>query len=246
MIRPLYKAQEPFMEVPRGHGYQGVIMYDDVEEKVQCHICGKYFEHLGRHVASTHKTTSEDYKIEYGLSLGTALCGRRYSEFRSRIGRKAFKDGRFKPRAFRHGMRRRIARRKPNTSIQVKNRMGLCDMQIMARYDVVKRIVGRIPMDGDFKKHDIKLWQTVKARHGTLNTFRKHIGEKTLTMQQATKLYSKSKLELIAALRAYAHKYGKRPPARYFDQPGHDGPGRTTFYKYFGSWDNALNSAGLK
>lgn len=40
MIKPLYKAQAPFMEVKRGYGYQGVVMYDDAEDKVQCHICG--------------------------------------------------------------------------------------------------------------------------------------------------------------------------------------------------------------
>jgi len=101
-------------------------------------------------------------------------------------------------------------------------------------------------MDGDFRKHDKKLYQTVIARHGTINAFRKHIGEQELTRLQAVKLYSTSNLDLIAALRLYQHKYGKRPTARAFDNGKHDGPCRTTFYRAFGSWDNALMSAGLK
>ena len=36
MIRPLYKSVEPFMEVPMGHGFLGVVMYDEDDDKVQC------------------------------------------------------------------------------------------------------------------------------------------------------------------------------------------------------------------
>lgn len=246
MIRPLYKAQAPFMEVARGSGFQGVIMYDDAEDKVQCHICGKYYSLLGKHVSATHNMTTEDYKIEYGLSLGVALCGTGISSLRSKLGRKLFADGKFQMKKCIRGVRRKLPRRKPNSSVQTRNKFGLCDLQIAGRYEVVKRIVGRIPMDGDFKKYDRKLWTTMKARHGTLNAFRKHIGENTLTRKQAVQVYSIPKLELIATLRAYAKKYNRRPTARYFDSSGHDGPCRTTFYKEFGSWDNALHSAGLK
>ena len=246
MIRPLYKAQAPFMEVPRGFGYQGVVMYDDDEDKVQCHICGRWFSHLGKHVSSTHKMLAEDYKIEYGLSIGTAICGRSISSLRSKLGRKAFREGRFIPKICKKGVRRRLPRVKPNSSIQTKNKFGLCDMQILARYDVVKRICGRTPMDGDFRRHDRTLFQTMKARHGTINAFRKHIGEQELTRSQAIKLYSVPRLDLIAALRLYQYKYGRRPTARAFDKEGHNGPCRTTFYREFGSWDSALMAAGLK
>lgn len=246
MIRPLYKAQAPFMEVARGSGFQGVIMYDDAEDKVQCHICGKYYSLLGKHVSATHNMTTEDYKIEYGLSLGVALCGTGISALRSKLGRKLFADGKFQRLECRKGVRRKLPRRKPNSSIQTKNKFGLCDMQILARYEVVKKICGRIPMDGDFRKHDRMLFQSMKARHGTINAFRKHIGEQELTRSQAVKLYSIPKLDLIAALRSYQHKYGRRPTARAFDKGNHNGPCRTTFYREFGSWDNALHSAGLK
>lgn len=246
MIRPLYKAREPFMEVKRGYGYQGVVMYDDAEDKVQCHICGAWFAHLGHHVSVTHDESAEDYKIEYGLSLGAALCSKSISEFRSKVGRRNFRNGLFIPKTCKKGVRRKLPRIRPNASVQTKNKFGLCDLQIMARYEVVKNICGRIPMDGDFRKHDKRLFQSMKARHGTLNAFRKHIGEQTLTREQAVKLYSVPRIKLIAALRAFAHKHGKRPTARHFDRVGHNGPCRTTFYREFGSWDNALHSAGLK
>ena len=35
MIKPLYKAVEPFMEVKSGYGYQGVLLYDDIADRLQ-------------------------------------------------------------------------------------------------------------------------------------------------------------------------------------------------------------------
>ena len=85
MIRSLYKAQEPFMLAPDGHGYMGVVMYDDVTDSVQCHICGKWFEHLGIHSVKGHKLSADEYKLRFGLTMRTALCGKEISTFRAKF-----------------------------------------------------------------------------------------------------------------------------------------------------------------
>lgn len=48
-------------------------------EKVQCHICGKYFRNLGLHVSRGHKIMCDEYRETYGLSRNFALCSEAFS-----------------------------------------------------------------------------------------------------------------------------------------------------------------------
>ncbi len=43
------------------------------EGKLQCKICGKWYKHLGSHIAHGHKMLAKDYKEEYGLPYKMAL-----------------------------------------------------------------------------------------------------------------------------------------------------------------------------
>lgn len=90
-VYPLYKDQmhEPYMENDSGFGYQGVVMYDELEDKVQCSICGGWFKlithtHLKRHGL----TSAREYKEIAGINKTTPVCGKGYSEFRSKNAQK--------------------------------------------------------------------------------------------------------------------------------------------------------------
>jgi hypothetical protein len=55
------------------YGQIGVLASDG--ERVQCHICGKWFGHLGGHVKRAHDAEAADYKAEFGLNATTGLIG---------------------------------------------------------------------------------------------------------------------------------------------------------------------------
>ena len=247
MIKPLYKAQAPFMEVKRGYGYQGVVMYDDAEDKVQCHICGNWFASLGQHTKRTHGIKCDDYKLEYGLSLRTALCSKKISAAHRKSGLKTYASnysGLIRASKRNRARRRCIAlkqvnRQNPSSSMQFKNSRALCDLQIKSRYEVVKKISGRVPTHGDFMKHDPKLYGTACARYGTPNKFRKWLGENPITSNEYTTIPD---IDLIAALRKKASVVGT-PKVKHFTKGT---PNFTVFYRAFGSWSNALRMAGLK
>ena len=54
-------------------GQLGVLAYDVVEDKIQCHLCGKWFRGLNTHVRVSHGWTLEDYREEFGLNKGQSL-----------------------------------------------------------------------------------------------------------------------------------------------------------------------------
>jgi hypothetical protein len=49
-------------------------------DKVQCLLCGKKFKALPRHLERTHDITADDYREQYGLPWGKALCGAETSQ----------------------------------------------------------------------------------------------------------------------------------------------------------------------
>lgn len=248
MIRPLYKSVEPFMEVRRGFGFQGVIQYDDQEDKIQCHICGKWFKNLGTHSSQTHHQSPTEYKIAFGLRLGTPLVNQNISSklSTSRTLTNSIKgSGVFlknhKPIGGATKNRRRASLYAKNT-MQFRNKNGLCDLQLRHRYSVVKQIVKHDPMEKDIRKYDMGLYAAIIGRCGGLNSFRVSIGVPIKHHWDYSRI---SEISVIAALRKFA-KVHKRKPSTSDFLKGFDGVGQKVVYRHFGSWGNALATAGLK
>lgn len=59
-------AHEKLEPVKNGFGFYGVLLCDPYADRIQCHICGKWYKFLGGHVRF-HGTTAEDYKDEFEL-----------------------------------------------------------------------------------------------------------------------------------------------------------------------------------
>lgn len=55
------------------YGDLGILAYDPVEDKVECHICGKWLRGLNNHVLRTHGWTVDEYREEFGLNRGQGL-----------------------------------------------------------------------------------------------------------------------------------------------------------------------------
>ncbi len=77
-------------------GALGKIAYDPDEDRVQCHLCGRWFRHLGgSHLGRTHGWTLAQYRDAFRLPLGAPLCARSLSSTlrtraHARIGRNGF------------------------------------------------------------------------------------------------------------------------------------------------------------
>lgn len=68
-----YNYKEPLMRFKEGHGFIGALIFDTDTKKIQCHICGKWFDVLANHLAREHNMSSASYKDIVGLNQSTAL-----------------------------------------------------------------------------------------------------------------------------------------------------------------------------
>jgi len=76
------------MTISALYGEVGILAYDPVEDKVQCHICGKWFRGLNNHVSRTHGWTADDYRDEFGLNRGQSLICQGTRDLLSQINKK--------------------------------------------------------------------------------------------------------------------------------------------------------------
>jgi len=110
-------------------GTVGVIGRDE-SGRVQCHMCGLFFDDLASHSRMKHGLSAHEYRSAFGLASGTALCSERLSRVRS-MGR----EGRQFPDV--HPMhvltaeqRSRIAsRREARTEVKLKRREAMLSGQ---------------------------------------------------------------------------------------------------------------------
>jgi hypothetical protein len=69
----LHEYKEPLRPVEGGFGYLGTLSYDKDLEWTQCHICGFFYKHLGKHIRALHDLTSDEYKEKFGIEKSTSL-----------------------------------------------------------------------------------------------------------------------------------------------------------------------------
>jgi len=141
----------PFEKVKDGFGFMGVVVEDEKAKKIQCHICGKWFQQLGQHLNHTHKTNSVEYKKRFGLLCSTALKTKkmrlRQSEVMSDMRRK-HKKHRFK---FKKNNKFAGNRKGETKAVESKNKYGVCDLQIMQKIIELKEELGKAPTLTDLK-----------------------------------------------------------------------------------------------
>lgn len=246
MIRPLFPVLGPFVKSKGKFGYSGVVEYDDTEDKIRCHECGKYYEYLGPHLRRIHKTTAAAHKMKFGLNLNMPLCGKRLSEVRSKQMLEWIqKNGRRK--AIRANEKRKYKsspKRQSGTQTEAfKNKYGLCDLQMKTRYEVIKIGLGRMPTTQEIRARDHALLSAIERRFGTLNKFRESVGDRAMTAQEHQ---MKSEAELIELLIKKRDELKRIPTYNDFKKADGIYPQATVYYGRFGSWNHALSLAGIK
>jgi len=73
-------SQATVMKPRKIHGELGVLEYDLVEDKVRCHVCGRWRVYLAPHLRWYHDLTPDEYREEFGLNMGQPLCTPTLSE----------------------------------------------------------------------------------------------------------------------------------------------------------------------
>jgi hypothetical protein len=251
-VYPLYKDEthEPYMENDNGIGYKGVVMYDELIDKIQCSICDGWYDNLSAHIFHGHGIQDEKYREDYGLPKTIPLCSIGNS---MRISKKTKEMATKKNSKWggKKGMRwsdetlkkRAVAVKKGKNTIWYKNKFGLCDAQIAARLIVVMKMAGKNNMydlrSKDIQMFDPKLEWGLRSKYGNMKKAYETIGIKVIKIGE----YNDAKL--LAVLRSFVRKHCRLPVWK--DCKTRDGelPSLTTFTKYFGSWRRAKMMAGL-
>lgn len=144
----------PFEKVKKGFGYMGVVVEDFKSGKLQCHICGGWFDQMAMHL-QTHNITSQEYKTKFGLSTSTALKTKKMRLKQSEIMIRLNKEN---PKCFN---RSHVGFEKDNSyagnrkgkskSAETINKFGVCDLQIKDRILKLREKLGKTPTLIDLK-----------------------------------------------------------------------------------------------
>lgn len=146
----LYNYKEPFMRYEGGHGFQGVLMFNGDDDKIQCHLCGEWFEYLPNHLHREHTTSAAEYKEMVGLAPTTALLGEKQRAKLIENGTERFKN-------LRPGKKKSAAEKnKISESLKRLNRerqnlTGTCPEQLIERVRQAYHTLGRTPSENEIR-----------------------------------------------------------------------------------------------
>ena len=239
-VEPIFKVELPLTRLKEGFGYEGVILKEKETGKLQCHVCGKFFEFLSGHIFKGHKLKLEAYKKKFGLPLKYPLCSKSMSmrlseQFHEKFDR-LLKNLTMKG-VSNNSKKRQINAAYGQANPAWKNIHGSCDEQLKNRFLNVADIVERTPSKSDLRKHDKGLDEKIARRFGSFNKFKRLQGYSENTHSKKI-----SATFLLTALRKFYQETKRLPRCRDFQERK---PYKTLFYKRFGSWRKALIEANL-
>jgi len=139
------KYVPPFEKNDTGFGFKGVVIEDFDNGKLQCNICGEWFEQMAQHLNHKHNIKSPEYKKQFGLLLSTALKSKKMRLNQSEVMQKMRKGNkknrmRFEKNNLFAGNRKGTIR-----AVEGKNKYGVCDLQIMQKVLELREELGKTP-----------------------------------------------------------------------------------------------------
>ncbi len=230
--------KEPLVALPDGgFGYEGVLLYDEWAEKVQCHICGQWKRGLGVHVWTKHRLRAASYKDLYGLNQSTALVGESTREHLIANGLRNIHL--LTPEANKRGLlaaRKAVSasRRTGRSTVEAQNKKGICAAQILVWLQ-----------EHPDAKRDTADQSIASAAIRTFGSWSKARHMAGLAARNVNWQEKFDKALGIASLRAFAVRYD-RPPTRSDADRGLVVYAGHRYETAFGTWRNALAAAGLQ
>ena len=136
-----FPLKEPYLPIPDGYGYYGVLLQNgkgEEADKVQCHICGKWFGALGAHVIMTHGYDSATaYKDDIGFMRGTALVPERERLRRSAYATKYLKQYSGNSDSVKNYSKGGLCGRAKQESLNLKDTCGLQLLRQLKGYSAI-------------------------------------------------------------------------------------------------------------
>lgn len=177
-------AKSPLQKVEDGFGFKGVLMQTDNRTLCQCHICGKWFRLLAKHIEKLHQTTRDQYCKQFGLNASNGLVPDEYSYIRERAMRKVWENSAYKikhtkrlrqqqSKAIKSSLKKRL--KSTTRTVEQENEHGTCELQIKYRLvEYIKRYKD-LPSRST-KGEGGRICKVLRTRHGSLNEGFKAVG----------------------------------------------------------------------
>lgn len=251
--------KEPLKTVEGGFGYLGALTFDTLG-KVQCHICGELFDNLAGHINNKHELSAKEYRVKYDLALGTRLISERYREekknnhLRYLMGLTPEQRHEHRARALKAIARLNENRAKgiyassPQTSLEQKNKRGICPDQLL---EVIRRAhdhYGHTPTLREFETlMSCRYREPIKRTFGGWNKaviqagLRLHTGKMGAPKGVPRVRYTDE--ELLDYLRVFYQENGRIPTAGDCNRgllPSYE-----SYRGHFGSFPEARKKAGI-
>ena len=164
-------AKEPLMKVSNGFGFLGVISYNKTKDKIQCHICGKFFRSLngGGHL-KIHGISNDEYKEKFEISRTVALVseGTRIKMLQGFLARG--NEWKMDIKKISNDEHRRTTNLGKKRRIYSKNKTGHCPLQLLEPIKLLHEKLGFVPNGEDFsREYKGKYMSSIVQTYGSYN-----------------------------------------------------------------------------
>lgn len=236
----MYNYKEPFMRNETGFGFQGVLACDIENNVLECSLCGWWGKNLAHHIRREHNYKAKDYKIEFGLSMSSALCTEDTRQMLIEAGVKSSKGKKGKMRtqkliAYRYrggGVKK---------SIQERNKVGTCPAQLLDKIEKYSEQIGRRPSYNEFKKDNQGTMASILLVFGSWNKAIEMLGWETSKRGVGFNQSSWNRESLLEMLRVFKEKHGRDPYCS--DARRKLIPSQNLYVREFGSFSKAKTLA---
>lgn len=141
----------PFEVNETGFGFKGVLVEDFKSGKIECSICGNWYEQISDSHLKKHKVTNAEYKKRFGLLTSTALKSKKMRLRQSEVMIKLRKENKNNRLMFKRGNSYAGNRKDKLKAEESKNKFGVCDLQVMERIEELRQELGKTPTLIDLK-----------------------------------------------------------------------------------------------
>lgn len=247
-IETLFKVTGPFTRAD--FGYMGVLLRSE-DDKIHCHLCGKWFKLLGTHINKSklpgHGMDSATYRLKYGLPLTFPLCSRTMSAMHSEVSSRPEQLARlrklgnkYRPSGKKLSLKLKRSMKYTLNNEAHQNKHNSCAAQMYTRYLAVCDIVGKTASQRDLIKYDDALRGHIYRKYKTINAFRAKHKFTTVARAEIT-----TEVKVIAQLRKFRMLTGRVPRPGDFVHAPAGGFTTQAIRRRMGSWHRALLMAGF-
>ena len=247
-----YHYKEPLQAIAKGqgYGYYGAVLATLDGTQIQCHVCGKLFADVSRHVLLAHQLSSTQYKTQFQLAKKTALVSESARLNRRQVMWKLLHTrpelyAKWKANWALGKANRRRHPQQPRLALETKNKRGTCPQQLLEKILEVKRQLKHVPSLAEF----VEACGTQRYKHLIFTVY-----GSWLNALKACKLTAKintspgfkrryQRDELIDLLQLFTTENNRLPT--YTDCRRGLLPSGEVFARMFGTWEQAREEAKL-